>query len=315
MIGSAFKKLAAEYGMKVDRGVAYGSLQGYAATLCEGSGWKRIVFSTSFVDPVKKTVFMDAIQAVNVQKEYRVINLSVAPDGILVDFQDTIGTMGKIKAFLDWFLPLLQQYQASAWNVCKECGCEVTAGKWMLINGVASFMHDSCAAKAVRDVEGENERRKQEDDGTYLKGTIGAVLGALLGTVVWVLVLMAGYVASIVGLLIGWLADKGYRLMHGKNGKGKIAILITVIILAVVVGTLGAYAVDLVQYMNTPEMVDWTLADVPLLLVLMIIEVPEFRMAILSDIGLGLLFAALGVYWLVIRTGKEVADEKIVELK
>ena len=315
MIGSAFKKLAGEYGMKVDRGVAYGSLQGFAATLCEGNGWKRVVFSTGFADPVQKTMFMDAIQTVDVQKEFRVINLSIAPNGILVDFQDTIGTMGKIKDFLAWFLPLLQQHQASAWNVCKECGCEVTTGKWMLINGVASYMHDSCAAKAVRDVEGENERRKQEDEGSYLKGTIGALLGALLGAVVWVLVLKAGFVASIVGLLIGWLADKGYRLMHGKNGKGKVAILITVIILAVVVGTLGAYAVDLVQYIDTPEVRDWTAADIPLLLVLMITEVPEYRTAIISDIGLGLLFAALGVYWLVIRTGKEVADEKIVELK
>lgn len=315
MIGSAFKKLAAEYGMKVDRGVAYGSLQGYAATFCEGNGWKQISFSTTFVDPVQKTVFLDAVNAVDVAKTYRVQNLGVGPNVIQIIFRDTVGTMGKIREFLAWFLPLLQQHQASTWNACVECGGEVTVGKWMLINGVASFMHESCAAKAVRDVEGENERRKQEDEGTYLKGTIGAVLGALLGTVVWVLVLMAGYVASIVGLLIGWLADKGYRLMHGKNGKGKIVILITVIVLAVMVGTLGAYAVDLAQYIDTPEMRDWSLADVPLLLVLMIAEVPEYRMAILSDIGMGLLFAALGVYWLVIRTGKEVADEKIVELK
>lgn len=315
MIGSAFKKLAAEYGMKVDRGVAYGSLQGYAATFCEGNGWKQISFSTTFVDPVQKTVFLDAVNAVDVTKTYRVQNLGVGPNVIQIIFRDTVGTMGKIREFLSWFLPLLQQHQASAWNACVECGGEVTVGKWMLINGVASFMHESCAAKAARDVEGENERRKQEDGGSYLKGTIGAVLGALLGTVVWVLVLMAGYVASVVGLLIGWLADKGYRLMHGKNGKGKIVILITVIVLAVMVGTLGAYAVDLAQYIDTPEMRDWSLADVPLLLVLMIAEVPEYRMAILSDIGMGLLFAALGVYWLVIRTGKEVADEKIVELK
>ena len=315
MIGSAFKKLAAEYGMKVDRGVAYGSLQGYAATLCEGSGWKRIVFSTSFVDPVKKTVFMDAIQAVNVQKEYRVINLSVAPDGILVDFQDTIGTMGKIKAFLDWFLPLLQQYQASAWNVCKECGCEVTAGKWMLINGVASFMHDSCAAKAVRDVEGENERRKQEDDGTYLKGTIGALLGALLGAVVWAVVLIAGYVASIVGLLIGWLSNKGYDLLHGKKGKGKVAVLIVAVIFGVIVGTLGASAIGLAMEISEFPELELTYGDIPAVMLVLFLEDAEYSSMMLTNIGMGLLFAALGVYWLVIRTGKEVADEKIVELK
>ena len=295
MLGSALKKLAGEYGMKVDRGVAYGSLQGFAATLCEGNGWKRVVFSTGFADPVQKTMFMDAIQTVDVQKEFRVINLSIAPNGILVDFQDTIGTMGKIKDFLAWFLPLLQQYQASAWNVCKECGCEVTSGKWMLINGVASFMHDSCAAKAVRDVEGENERRKQEDEGSYLKGTIGALLGSLLGAVVWALVLVAGWVASIIGLLIGWLSNKGYDLLHGKKGKGKVVILIIAVILGVVVGTLGAEAISLaIEISEYPEY-GLTYADIPAVMLVTLLDTPEYGAFLVKNIGMGLLFAALGV--------------------
>lgn len=315
MIGSAFKKLAAEYGMKVDRGVAYGSMQGFAATMCEGNGWKQISFSTTFVDPVQKTAFMDAVTAVDVTKVYRVQNLSSGPSVLQITFQDTIGTMGKIKDFLAWFLPLLQQYQASEWNVCVECGCQVTAGKWMLINGVATFMHDSCASKAIRDVDDENERRKQEDTGSYLKGTVGAAVGALLGAVVWALVLMAGYVASIVGLLIGWLADKGYRLLHGKNGKGKVVILIVVIVLAVILGTLGADAIVLSQMISSGELTDISVADIPGLILVMFLGDGEYRSVTLSNIGMGLLFAALGVYWFVIRAAKEVADEKIVELK
>ena len=43
LIGSGLKKLAKEYGMTVS-GVAYGSLGGFAATLSEGAGFKRIVF-------------------------------------------------------------------------------------------------------------------------------------------------------------------------------------------------------------------------------------------------------------------------------
>ena len=53
MIGSGFKKLAAENGMKVSNGVAYGSLRGYAATLTDGSNCKQIVISTKFADPEK----------------------------------------------------------------------------------------------------------------------------------------------------------------------------------------------------------------------------------------------------------------------
>lgn len=315
MVGSAFKKLAAEYGMKVDRGVAYGSLQGYAATMCEGSGWKRIVFSTSFADPMQKTMFLDAIQAVDVKKEYRVTNLTVAADGIVVDFLDNPGTMSKIKAFLPWFLPLLQQYQATAWNVCPECGCEITVGKWMLNNGVASYMHEACAAKAIREVDDSNERRKQEDTGSYLKGAVGAGLGALLGAVIWALVLMAGYVASIVGFVIGWLSDKGYRLLHGRNGKGKVAILIVSIILGVIVGTLGASAISLAMEISEYPEMGLTYADIPAVMLVLFLEDTEYVSAMLSNVGMGLLFAALGVYWFVFRAAKEVADEKIVELK
>ena len=315
MIGSAFKKLAAEYGMKVDRGVAYGSLQGYAATFCEGNGWKQISFSTTFVDPVQKTVFLDAVNAVDVTKTYRVQNLGVGPNVIQIIFRDTVGTMGKIREFLSWFLPLLQQHQASAWNACVECGGEVTVGKWMLINGVASFMHESCAAKAVWDVEGENERRKQEDEGTYLKGTIGALLGALLGAVVWAVVLIAGYVASIVGLLIGWLSNKGYDLLHGKKGKGKVAVLIVAVIFGVIMGTLGASAIGLAMEISEFPELELTYGDIPAVMLVLFLEDAEYSSMMLTNIGMGLLFAALGVYWLVIRTGKEVADEKIVELK
>lgn len=316
MIGSGLKKLAVEYGMKVDRGVAYGNLQGYAATLCEGSGWKRIMFSTTFSDPVQKTVFMDAVQAVDVKKTYRVTNLGIAPDAIQIDFLDNPGTMGKIREFLTWFLPLLQAHDASAWDVCPACGYQITDGKWMLYNGtVARYYHDACAEKALREVNDQNEQRKQEDAGSYLKGAIGALLGALLGSVVWAGVLLMGYVASIVGLLIGWLSDKGYRLLKGKNGKGKIAILIVAVILGVVVGTLGADAFSLAQLISESEGATATYADIPLMLVSLFVNETEYRGALLGNVGMGLLFAALGVYWFVIRAGKEVSGDKMAELK
>ena len=315
MIGSGLKKLAAEYGMKVDRGVAYGPLQGFAATMNEGSGWKRIIFSTTFADPTQKTVFMDALSAVDVKKDYRVINLATGADFVEVVFHDTVGTMGKIREFLVWFLPLLRENGASAWDVCPSCGCVITGGKWMLYNGgIARYYHPACAEKAMREVADQNEQRKQEDEGSYVKGTIGALVGALIGGAVWAAVLLAGYMASLIGLLIGWLSDKGYRLLKGKNGKGKIAILIIAVILGVVIGTLGADAVQLANMINAGE-INATVADIPLLLVALFTGDDGYRSALLGNIGTGLLFAALGVYWFVMRAGKEVADNKMVELK
>ena len=64
MIGSGLKKLAKENGMTIAKGIAYGSLRGYAASLSEGAGWKQIVFATAINDSGKKTQFMDAVGAV-----------------------------------------------------------------------------------------------------------------------------------------------------------------------------------------------------------------------------------------------------------
>lgn len=315
MIGSGLKKLAQEYQMKVDRGVAYGSLQDYAATMFEGSGWKSICFTTTFADVEQRNALMSSVYGVGIQKKYRVQNINFTIDAIHVVFTDTFGTMGKIKEFLAWFLPLLQQHGASKWNVCTQCGAEITDGKWMLINGVAYYMHESCAQKACRDLESENERRAQEDTGSYLTGALGAFTGALLGAVVWAVILMFGYVASLVGLLIGWLSDKGYRLAKGKNGKGKLVILILAVIFGVAVGTIGADVISLIQWISSGELTGVVIADIPALIFYTFVTDAEYRIATLGNMGMGLLFAALGVYWLVIRTGKEVSGDKILELK
>ena len=96
MIGKALKNLAAENGMTVTNGLAYGSLRGYAATLCEGSGWKRIDFSTRFADPVRKTEFLDAVSRYDdkqLYKLYRVNRFAVSEKMIHIIFHDNPGTM------------------------------------------------------------------------------------------------------------------------------------------------------------------------------------------------------------------------------
>lgn len=315
MIGSGLKKLAEEYGLKVDQGVAYGSLQGFAATMSEGAGWKQIIFSVGFADPAQREAFMQAVNQVNVQKVYRIRRMTMAPSAIQVLFNDTVGTMKKIRSFLEWFLPVLQQHQATAWNVCPECGSEAAQGKWILIEGVAYYMHEACVQKTMRDIEDDNQRRAQEDTGTYFRGAVGAVLGAAVGGAAWAFVLMMGYVASILGLVIGWMADLGYRLLKGKKGKGKVAILILSVIFGVVAGTIGADVVALLQTIGNGELPGMVAGYVPGLILSAFLEDAEYRTAMLKNIAMGLLFAALGVYWLVVRTGKEVSGPKIVELK
>ena len=313
MIGSGLKKLAAEHNMKVSNGVAYGNLRGYAATLSEGAGWKKIAFSTMFPDAAQKGLFIEAVNTVDTQKIYRVRHLGITPKGIVVDFLDNPGTMKKMREFLDWFVPMLAQYGATQADICVECGTQLTDRCWELIDGIAHCMHNTCAEKVSREIADNNETRKEEALGSYGTGLVGALIGATIGAVLWAIVLNLGYVASIVGLVIGFLAEKGYNLLRGKQGKGKIAILIVSIIFGVVVGTFAADVFTLASMINNGEIL-LTYGDIPRMLMTLLAEDAEYVSAVTSNILMGLLFAGIGVFALLRKAGKEVADTKVIDL-
>ena len=314
MIGSGLKKLAQENGLRVSNGVAYGSLRGYAATLSEGSGFKQIVVSTKFSDPIRLQELQTKLNGVNLTREYRVRNLLFGPDTIQIIFNDTVGTMKKVAAFVDWFFPMLPEASAQGADICPECGGQPMGGCWKLINGVAYHMHESCAEKLRGQIAADEETRKQEDTGSYGTGLIGALLGSAVGAVLWAVVLNLGYVASLVGLVIGWLAEKGYKLLHGRQGKGKVAILVVAIIFGVLLGTFGAYAYQTAALIGSGEL-DLTYGDIPLFLVMLMSESQEFTSGVIGNIVIGLLFAGLGVFFLLRKAGQEVAGTKFIDLQ
>ncbi len=314
MIGSGLKKLANQYGMRVSGGIAYGSLMGFATTLCEGSGWKRIDIATRFGDMEQQKSFEAAVYAVDTKRQYRVQSVAINQRNINVVFQDTVGTMKKIEAFIAWFYPLLEQHGACKADICVECGSQITNGSWYAVDEIAYYMHDTCAERVGQALNADAQQRKDEDSGSYVKGFIGAFIGAMLGSIVWAVVLFAGYVASLVGLLIGWLAEKGYTLMKGKQGKGKIAVLIIVIILGVLVGTILPDVVSLAQMIGAGELPGFTYGDIPALIGMVMVEDAEYMRGTLSNAVMGLLFAALGVFALLRKTKKEVTDVTIKKL-
>lgn len=314
MIGSGFKKLAQKHGMTVASGVAYGNLNGYATTLSEGAGWKRIDISTQFAEAGQKEQLIAAVNAVNINREYRVQNFGVGEKHISILFTDNPGTMKKIEAFIDWFYPLLTQYGALGSNTCSHCRAELTGSSWYLVDGIAYHLHDSCAEHVQNAFEEEAEKRKEEDTGSYVQGALGAFIGAALGAVVWGLVLSAGYVASLVGLLIGWLAEKGYTLLRGKQGKGKLVILILAVIFGVLLGTLAPDVVALAQMIDGGELPGYVYGDIPGMIMLLLAQDAEYQQAVLSNSVMGLLFAALGVFSLLKKTSNEVSTTKMKKL-
>ena len=131
--------------------------------------------------------------------------------------------------------------------------------------------------------------------GSYGSGLIGALLGALIGAVVWAAVYSLGFVSGLVGLLVGFLAVKGYDILKGKQAKGKIAILIIAVIVGVVAGTFGGLCLDVMNSLNelgmSMDSFDWALE--------VCLEDSEIQGEIAANLGMGLVFAGLGVFGLI----------------
>lgn len=315
MIGSNFKKFAEENGLKVSNGVAYGDFRGYAVTLSEGSGWKMIVISTKFPEFAQKGEMQAEFNGIDLQKQYRVNKLEFLDDGIVIGFTDNPGTMGKLKEFVDFFFPLLDKHGATGVNVCPECGMELDYdGKWKLVNGVAMHLHDGCAAKLQHEADTE-EAVKQENEGSYGKGTIGALLGAIIGAIPWAIVQYFGYITAIIGLLIGWLAKKGYDLFHGKNGKGKIVILIISAIIGVIIGNFGSDVIYLIGAVRDGSIAGMGYGDIPAFIAYVFSTDSEYAASVVKNVILGIVFAMLGMIDIFRKTRQETASFKMLDLE
>ncbi len=317
MIGSGLKKFAQANGLSVGSGIGYGVLRGFQVTLSEGSGFKQIVVNTKFPDVEKLNALQATLNSVNLQKDYRVQQLNFTTGGIVIRFLDNPGTMAKIEAFTDWFFPLLTEADAFGADICPECGEAIDSdGVWRMVSDIAGRYHTPCAEKISQELTDEQEAKAQADNGTYISGIVGALIGALLGAVVWALVLSAGYVASIIGLLIAFLADKGYDILKGRQGKGKVVTLIISVVLGVAVGTVLAEFIGLAGLIDEGYFIpEITYANIPEIFFIEMAENAEYSAAVYGNFFQGLLFAAIGVVFFITQAAKKVTPPKMTELK
>ena len=146
----------------------------------------------------------------------------------------------------------------------------------------------------------------EEPKGSVVMGILGAVIGALIGAAVWALVGMAGYIVSAVGLLTAFLADKGYDLLHGRQGKIKVVVLLVCVILAVLLGNVGTSAMQIHQvYQEEGYSLYITESAFFRLMVPALLEDSDYLGAIIKDSALGILLAILGCFGLVSQAGRK----------
>ena len=128
----------------------------------------------------------------------------------------------------------------------------------------------------------EEENVVQEIKGSYFMGIIGAVIGAIIATIPWVIAYVyLQYILSALAMIVAFGAFYGYKLFKGRMGKGAKIIIIVASLLAIIGATLGVIPVILANK-NDYE-------------VSAVYKNEEFMNSLYKDLGVSVLFAALGI--------------------
>jgi len=98
-------------GLLVQKNTAYGELMGYAATLFKEKGYVQIHIATYFQDIKMQHEFEDSLDRKLLSREHRLLDLKFLPDQICATISyHSPKDMLKLKAFVEYFFPLLIRY-------------------------------------------------------------------------------------------------------------------------------------------------------------------------------------------------------------
>ena len=149
-------------------------------------------------------------------------------------------------------------------------------------------------------MEEQNEVIKPKENGNYLLGTIGAILGGIIGAIPWTLVyFFANYNIALLAILVGMGAIKGYTIFKGKFTK-KTKILISIISLIILVSVelivlpliyTVAYSVDLKAFYT------------------------EMRSGIIHDLIFTILFGLIGIAYSISKISTILAKQELEKNK
>ena len=158
--------------------------------------------------------------------------------------------------------------------------------------------------------ENENiiqEPIKEQKKGSYITGTIGAIIGGAIASIPWILVYAFGnMILAALTLLIAGGAFVGYKLLKGRIGKGLPAIITIVSIIVVTVVTLVVCPIILMAKEGV---------EVSVFNFKMLYSSSDMQAAIIQDLIMSLLFTGLGIAAIVrsisIQIKKGVSADKL----
>ena len=284
----------ARFGFKpVDQKICVGTWRNYAVALNNYAGKAYYYYAAIRIPKGSRELLKavtEAYKAAGLNKNASV--LQAGPNciqGIFTQPKEDLG--GCFARFLDTLTGTLAQNGVAPANTCALTGAPNPDSLCFMMNGTFLGYQPVCGS-AVRQsgYEAQAKVEENENNGSYLTGFIGALLGMLAGVAVNLLTLVfLQRFFAVLFALVPVAAMFGYKLFKGKLDKVSIIIVIALSVVAVPLMEFLTLAIGFAREFGVPFSVSvQALSEM--------LQDPEVKKSVIGDLLKMLLFMALGVF-------------------
>jgi len=276
-------------GWTLNKSIVSGEERGYLFTIIQRGRLKTFIVPLTHITDADQDRVINFLNELKTEYKLREFGFSNSVLFIYVKEAFSLMTESEINSLLSTLTNFFITNNIGTQRYCVFCGL-VDPDDQCTINKIQFHTHSYCyrhhlrsKTKQIKDFSGRN----------YFLGTIGALLGGLVGTIPWFIVSYLGIFTSFLGYLIGIASLKGYKMLGGKFGFKTRWIILICVLFSVVFAELMSYLILLglegyaLSLYNLIGMIFYNL----------------FRF--LLNIGLGILFAFLGIYRLFKDLGQD----------
>ena len=290
-MGLYTKKIYETFGLvEKEKNVFYGVYRGYELTLAVNQQF--FVHLNFFADGNVKA---QAVRVFHTASNQTMTNVGVSVYGLAatVNGMTTNSIMKKITEKLDATIAYLNVNEAKGVGYCPCCGEECDLLKTIRVNDVYVSLDDKCYNEVAK-VAAVEEQHYNAQPNNYLKGFLGALLGAGIGAVAWVALYYMGFLSALTAVLAVFLGNYFYVKFGGKANNVKNIIVAGVSLVVLVLACVGIYYVEVgsVIAANNLNMTPFEL----------IFSDEELTGMFVSDMAMNVIFTIIGVVAQIVST-------------
>lgn len=274
------KNYAENKGWTFNKSIACGEERGYLFTVIQRRKYKEFIVPLLHITDTEQERVKNFLNEQKTELKLRESGFDNSVLFIHVKEVFSLMTEDEINSLLSILTNFFITNNIGTHRYCVFCGLENPDDQCSL-NKIQFHTHSYCYKYHLR-----NKKKKKKDFArrNYFLGTIGALLGGLVGAIPWFIVSYFGFFASIFGYLIGIASLKGYKILGGKYGFKTRWIILVCVLFSVVFAEFMSYLILL-----GVEGYDFSLLN---LFDIILYNLFNF----LFNIGVGILFAFLGIY-------------------